>query len=451
MSSLNPHRIRVLKQAKYNRNTKVLYWMQRDKRVQDNWALIFAQNLAIEYQVPLLVCYSYIGQFPKANLRQYEFLFRGLEQTAQSLNKLNIDFHLIKGDPKNSVLEFIDNNNVGTLITDFSPLNVYQNRIKKVSKLISIPFFQVDAHNIIPVWLSSDKQEWGAYTFRPKLLKLLPEYLIEFPKVIKHPFKTSNATPNIILNNILSELEIDRKVKSVESIFPGEKMALKLLGQFMNNSIDDYTRYSNNPNYDVLTNLSPYLHYGHISPQRVALELSSMDRIENKSVMEQLIVRRELAENFCYYNNNYDSFDGFPNWAKDTLKAHYKDKREFLYSFENFESADIHDELWNAAQIQMMKTGKMHSYMRMYWAKKILEWSSNPEIALQTAIDLNDKYELDGRDPNGYTGIAWSIGGVHDRAWFERPIYGKIRYMNYNGCSSKFDVKAYIKKINEIK
>tara|TARA_B100001996_G_C18632359_1_gene582264 strand:- start:23 stop:1300 length:1278 start_codon:yes stop_codon:yes gene_type:complete len=425
--------------------------MQRDKRVQDNWALIFAQKLAIEYQVPLLVCYSYIGQFPKANLRQYEFLFRGLEQTAQSLNKLNIDFHLIKGDPKNSVLEFIDNNNVGTLITDFSPLNVYQNRIKKVSKLISIPFFQVDAHNIIPVWLSSDKQEWGAYTFRPKLLKLLPEYLIEFPKVIKHPFKTSNLTPNIILNNILSELEIDRKVKSVESIFPGEKMALKLLGQFMNNSIDDYTRYSNNPNYDVLTNLSPYLHYGHISPQRVALELSSMDRIENKSVMEQLIVRRELAENFCYYNNNYDSFDGFPNWAKDTLKAHYKDKREFLYSFENFESADIHDELWNAAQIQMMKTGKMHSYMRMYWAKKILEWSSNPEIALQTAIDLNDKYELDGRDPNGYTGIAWSIGGVHDRAWFERPIYGKIRYMNYNGCSSKFDVKAYIKKINEIK
>ncbi len=451
MSSLNPHRIRVLKQAKYNRNTKVLYWMQRDKRVQDNWALIFAQKLAIEYQVPLLVCYSYIGQFPKANLRQYEFLFRGLEQTAQSLNKLNIDFHLIKGDPKNSVLEFIDNNNVGTLITDFSPLNVYQNRIKKVSKLISIPFFQVDAHNIIPVWLSSDKQEWGAYTFRPKLLKLLPEYLIEFPKVIKHPFKTSSPTPNIILNNILSELEIDRKVKSVESIFPGEKMALKLLGQFMNNSIDDYTRYSNNPNYDALTNLSPYLHYGHISPQRVALELSSMDRIENKSVMEQLIVRRELAENFCYYNNNYDSFDGFPNWAKDTLKAHYKDKREFLYSFENFESADIHDELWNAAQIQMMKTGKMHSYMRMYWAKKILEWSSNPEIALQTAIDLNDKYELDGRDPNGYTGIAWSIGGVHDRAWFERPIYGKIRYMNYNGCSSKFDVKAYIKKINEIK
>jgi len=425
--------------------------MQRDKRVQDNWALIFAQKLAIEYQVPLLVCYSYIGQFPKANLRQYEFLFRGLEQTAQSLNKLNIDFHLIKGDPKNSVLEFIDNNNVGTLITDFSPLNVYQNRIKKVAKLISIPFFQVDAHNIIPVWLSSDKQEWGAYTFRPKLLKLLPEYLIEFPKVIKHPFKTSNLTPNIILNNILSELEIDRKVKSVESIFPGEKMALKLLGQFMNNSIDDYTRYSNNPNYDALTNLSPYLHYGHISPQRVALELSSMDRIENKSVMEQLIVRRELAENFCYYNNNYDSFDGFPNWAKDTLKAHYKDKREFLYSFENFESADIHDELWNAAQIQMMKTGKMHSYMRMYWAKKILEWSSNPEIALQTAIDLNDKYELDGRDPNGYTGIAWSIGGVHDRAWFERPIYGKIRYMNYNGCSSKFDVKAYIKKINEIK
>ena len=161
--------------------------------------------------------------------------------------------------------------------------------------------------------------------------------------------------------------------------------------------------------------------------------------------MEELIVRKELADNFCEYEENYDYFEGFHPWAQKTLNEHRNDKREYLYTSEEFEDAKTHDQLWNAAQIQMKRLGKMHGYMRMYWAKKILEWSPSPETALQTAIDLNDKYELDGRDPKGYTGIAWSIGGIHDRAWFERPVYGKIRYMNFNGCKSKFDVDKYIK------
>jgi len=161
-----------------------------------------------------------------------------------------------------------------------------------------------------------------------------------------------------------------------------------------------------------------------------------------------MIVRRELSDNFCEYEPNYDYFEGFHEWAKKTLNEHRNDEREYLYPKEQFEHADTHDPLWNAAQNQMMNKGKMHGYMRMYWAKKILEWSPNPEEAMQVAIDLNDKYELDGRDPNGYAGIAWSIGGIHDRAWFERPVYGKIRYMNYNGCKSKFNVKRYI-EMNE--
>lgn len=159
-----------------------------------------------------------------------------------------------------------------------------------------------------------------------------------------------------------------------------------------------------------------------------------------------MIIRRELADNFCYFNKNYDSFDGFHSWAKESLNLHRKDKRDFVYNLEQFELAKTHDDLWNAAQIEMVNTGKMHGYMRMYWAKKILEWSKSPEEAMRIAIYLNDKYELDGRDPNGYAGIAWSIGGVHDRAWFERPVYGKVRYMNYNGCAKKFDVKKYIDK-----
>ena len=159
-------------------------------------------------------------------------------------------------------------------------------------------------------------------------------------------------------------------------------------------------------------------------------------------------MRRELADNFCFYNEEYDSIECFPDWAKKTHEKHKNDPREFLYTKKQFEQGKTHDELWNACQNQMMQTGKMHGYMRMYWAKKILEWTKNREEAMNIAIYLNDTYELDGRDPNGYAGIAWSIGGVHDRAWFERPVFGQIRYMNYNGCKSKFDVISYIKKWN---
>ena len=188
------------------------------------------------------------------------------------------------------------------------------------------------------------------------------------------------------------------------------------------------------------------MHFGQISAQRVALTVQQFYQTfsSSKVFLEELIVRRELADNFCYFNTNYDSFNGFHNWAKETLNKHRNDKREFVYSLRDFENANTHEDLWNAAQKELLVTGKMHGYMRMYWAKKILEWTKSPEEALQISIYLNDKYELDGRDPNGYVGCAWSIGGVHDRAWKERKILGKIRYMNKNGAMRKFDVKAYI-------
>ena len=194
--------------------------------------------------------------------------------------------------------------------------------------------------------------------------------------------------------------------------------------------------------------MSPYLHFGHIAAQRLALlvKAAKVPAREKEAYLEELIVRRELADNFCYYNRNYDSFTGFPEWASKTLDEHRADKREYLYSRDKLEQGKTHDELWNAAQRQMMVQGKMHGYLRMYWAKKILEWTKSPEEAMAIAIYLNDRYELDGRDPNGYTGIAWSIGGVHDKAWQERPIFGKIRFMSYAGCTRKFDVKKYISR-----
>ncbi len=247
-------------------------------------------------------------------------------------------------------------------------------------------------------------------------------------------------------------LNVDRKVFEVDWIKPGEKAANQVLNDFIEHKLVLYDANRNDPNIDGQSNLSPYLHFGHISAQRVSLEIQkkSTSASEQEEFLEELIVRRELSDNFCFYNENYDNFKGFPDWAKKTLNEHRHDRREYIYSLDQFEKAQTHDDLWNAAQKEMVKSGKTHGYMRMYWAKKILEWTEGPEEALKIAIFLNDKYELDGRDPNGYVGIAWSIGGVHDRAWFPKPIFGKIRYMSYKGAQSKFDVKAYIKKVNSL-
>jgi deoxyribodipyrimidine photo-lyase len=261
--------------------------------------------------------------------------------------------------------------------------------------------------------------------------------------------KVSHLSAEIIdWKDIKNSIKVNRDVNEIDWLKSGEQNAQIVLKDFLEKKLDRYAEERNDPNKNVLSNLSPYLHFGQISAQRIALTVNQFygNHPSSDSFLEELIVRRELSDNFCYYNTKYDSFEGFPDWAKKTLNDHRKDKREFIYSLEEFEKAKTHEDLWNAAQIEMVKTGKMHGYMRMYWAKKILEWSKSPEEALKIAIYLNDKYELDGRDPNGYTGCAWSIGGVHDRAWTERQIFGKIRYMNFNGAKRKFDVASYIKK-----
>jgi deoxyribodipyrimidine photo-lyase len=270
----------------------------------------------------------------------------------------------------------------------------------------------------------------------------------EFPEIKKMKKQNYLDSEKVEWKEVISSLKINQEVKEVDWIKPGEAAASFALKDFLENRFERYTEDRNNPNSNALSNLSPYLHFGQISAQRVALTVQQFfrDHPSTEAFLEELIVRRELSDNFCYFNTEYDSFNGFHDWAKETLNQHKKDKREFTYSLKEFEQAKTHEDLWNAAQKEMITTGKMHGYMRMYWAKKILEWSKSPEEALRIAIYLNDKYELDGRDPNGYTGCAWSIGGVHDRAWAERPIYGKIRYMNRNGAARKFDVDSYIKR-----
>ena len=423
----------------------VVYWMQRDRRFHNNWALIHAQNIAIKYKVPLTVFYSLNGNFANANPRQYGFLLRGLSETIEVFKKHNIPFHLRRGDVLTSLHNYISSSNTGYLITDFSPLKVYKKRLNKIIEDIEIPVDMVDAHNIVPAWIVSDKQEFAAHTIRRKIHILLDSFLHSFPKVISHPFNVNIEHETIDPDAILRELQIDNSVQEVNWINPGENEGKRSLKTYLNERMDVTGESRNDPNKDSLSNLSPYIHFGQLSAQEIALQvIATEDSVGKDTFLEQLIVRRELSDNFCYYNDDYDSFNGFHSWAQKTLNEHREDQREYLYSSSEFENANTHDKLWNAAQHQMIVSGKMHGFMRMYWAKKILEWSEDPEAALQIAIDLNDKYELDGRDPNGYTGIAWSIGGIHDRPWFERPVFGKVRYMNYNGCKRKFDVNKYI-------
>ena len=444
MLSVDTRRIQILKNIKYHGGV-IAYWMQRDKRSVDNWALLYAQEISQKNNSPLHVCFSLNGNFPSSNIRQYGFMLKGLKETAKKLKERNIGFSLIRGDAVYSIPEFIEKNNIGFLITDFSPLRVYKKRTQKVAQAINIPYHIVDANNIIPVWEISQKQEYAAHTIRPKVHKKLDEFLTNFHPLLKQDYSSNIKSWDFDHSAIIDQISIDKTVNEVDWIHPGEESALRSFNLFKNQKIEGYDLNRNDPNSDSLSQLSPFIHFGQISTQRIAFEIKKSSYFKsNDAFIEQLIVRKELAENFCNYNSNYDSFLGFSDWAKKTLNEHRKDKREFIYDLDAFENRETHDELWNAAQNQMISTGKMHGYLRMYWAKKILEWSVNPETAFNIAIELNDKYELDGRDPRGYTGIAWSIGGIHDRPWFEREVFGKIRYMNYNGCKRKFDVSRYI-------
>lgn len=444
-------RIRVVQEGRIGLGP-VAYWMSRDQRVQDNWALLYAQEVALREGLGLGVVFCLVPDFLNATIRQYSFMLRGLKEVEAALANLNIPFFLLQGSPEQEIPSFVEQWGVSALVADFDPLRIKRRWKETLTHTLSMPFYEVDAHNIVPCHLASPKMEYGAYTIRPKIQKLLPQFLEEYPKLEKHPFLWNPGGGRIDWDQVEKNVSVSLSVGEVNWLKPGEKAAKGALRHFIESGLARYSRDRNDPNRAGQSGLSPYLHFGHISAQRVALEVlkKKTPADSRDAFLEELIVRRELSDNFCLYNPHYDSFEGFPEWSKKTHDQHRKDTRPYLYSLEGFEGARTHDPLWNAAQMEMMKLGKMHGYMRMYWAKKILEWTRSPEEAMKIAIYLNDRFELDGRDPNGYAGIAWSIGGVHDRAWNERNVFGKIRYMSYNGCKSKFDVDAYINQIDAL-
>ncbi|XP_041119981.1 CPD photolyase isoform X3 [Polyodon spathula] len=335
----NKKRVRLISEAVEMKDgsESIVYWMSRDQRVQDNWALLYSQHLALSHELPLHVCFCLVPRFLDATIRHFGFMLRGLEEVAKAV-------------------------------------------------------------------------DW---------------------------------------EQARSSLEVDCSVKEVDWARPGTEAGLAMLESFIMERLKLFGSDRNNPNRPALSNLSPWFHFGQVSVQRAVLEVrkcSSKYLQSVNSFIEEAVVRRELADNFCYYNKNYDCVEGASDWARKTLQDHAQDERSHLYSRAQLEAGKTHDPLWNAAQLQMTLEGKMHGFLRMYWAKKILEWTSSPEEALETALYLNDRYELDGRDPNGYVGCMWSICGIHDQGWGERPVFGKIRFMNYAGCKRKFDVGQFERK-----
>ena len=441
-------RVRIFNEHLHTEKGPVAYWVSRDQRSRDNWALLYAQRMALDRKVPLIVVFCLVPEFLGATIRHYEFMLEGLKSVERRLRDKNIPFILLRGKPEAKITEFVEDYRVSALVTDFDPLRIKKTWKRNVNRKISIPFCEVDAHNIVPCWVASPKQEYGAYTIRGKIKKLLPRFLREYPRL-----KTQTIgmkIPEVDWKVIRKSLRVDPSVPAVGWIEPGEEKALRMLRRFITRRLYRYSEDRNDPNKDGVSDLSPYLHFGQISSQRIALEVKKSARQGGEAFLEELIVRKELADNYCFYNDHYDTFRGFPDWARKTLDEHRRTPRPYLYNRKQLEMAETHDDLWNAAQMEMVKRGKMHGYMRMYWAKKILEWTPSPEEAQKIAIYLNDRYELDGRDPNSYTGVAWSIGGVHDRAWPARPVFGKVRFMSYNGCQSKFDVPGYIEKISKL-
>jgi deoxyribodipyrimidine photo-lyase len=436
MIEFNTSRIILDNKIDFEKGT-VIYWMSREQRIDDNWSLIYAQDIAQRTNSKLVIVFALIDEFLDSLDRNFKFMIDGLIKVKENANKLNIPFSLLRGNPEEEILKFVNNFDNYLIVTDFDPIRLKRLWQTTVMENTNQNLTIIDSHNIVPCTIASDKQEYAAYTIRPKITSKLDEYLTDFIEMDYHQL---NDMGFFYKYNIADFPKTDSE-NEISWLVSGEDFATRILKEFIDTKLDDYKELKNKPKNDVLSNLSPYLHFGQISSQRIALSVSkSMKNDESKdSFIEELIVRKELADNFCYFNLNYDNFEGFPEWAKVTLSKHQKDKRQYIYSLDKLESGKTHDKLWNYSQNQMVREGKMHGYLRMYWAKKILEWSENAEIALQNAILLNNKYELDGRDPNGYAGIAWSIGGVHDRPWGERPIFGMIRFMSYNSQIKKVD------------
>ena len=437
-------RIKELNNKEVLKKTYVLYWMQASQRSSYNHALEYTIAKANELKKPVLVYFGVTADYPGANARHYSFMLEGLKQTKDILKERGINLVILKSNPPKGAIELAKK--ACMVITDRGYTRLQKAWRIEAAHAMDCALYQVESDVVVPVEETSPKEEYAAATIRRKLLGRVLSYLNPV-KAQKPEYGTVKMAGLDITDTtkVLKELGVNQSVQPSSLFKGGETEALRLLRDFIKKRLKRYSEDRSDPSLDCESHLSPYLHFGQISPLQITMEMLKAGEGINGPFLEELIIRRELAINFVSYNKHYDSFECLPSWAKQTLRDHESDIRPYRYSAVELEEGKTHDPYWNAAQIQMVKTGKMHNYMRMYWGKKVIEWSQAPEMAYKTLIYLNDKYELDGRDPNGYAGIAWCFG-KHDRAWTEREIFGKIRYMNAKGLERKFGIKEYAEK-----
>lgn len=432
----------------------VVYWMQRAQRGIDNPALDVAMQLANELQLPVAVFFGLHPNYPHGNLRHYTFLVDGLAETAKQIEQRGAAF-VYRPFPDHSLIKFCAEVQPALVVGDENPLREPEGWRRSATQKLNVPFYTVDADVIVPTKYF-EKEEYAARTMRPKIHRLLPVFMnqLENPDARykwNPQTKPKNTFP--IDESILDSLPLDRTTQAVAGFKGGTAEGMRRLQHFITHTLARYDTERNFPNLDGTSGLSAYLHFGQLSPLTIALAVQAAEipKTAKDAFLEELIVRRELAINFVVRNPNYDQLTGCHGWAQKTLAESAADARPYIYSEKQLENAETHDDLWNAAQMEMVKSGRMHGYLRMYWAKKILEWANSPAEAFEISVRLNDRYEMDGRDPNGYTGIAWAIGAKHDRPWApRRPIFGMVRYMSYDGCKRKFDLQSYIRKISEM-
>ena len=428
--------------------TCVVYWMQRAQRAVDNPALDVAVEAANALGKPAVVFFAPVPFYPHANLRHYRFMNEGIPDIAADARARRVGF-VLRRYPEHSLVKFCEEVRPCLVVGDENPLRELRRWREKAAERLRVPLWTVDADVIVPSKLL-EKEQYAAHIIRPRIQRRLKEFLV----ASKNPkAKAAWETPPELASlsddfDVTEGWSLDRSVEPVSTFRGGRREAMRLLAEFVNKKLRHYITDRNKPETDGTTRLSPYLHFGQIGPHTVALavEKAAASKAAKEAFLNQLLVWRELAVNLVHFNPNYDNFECGEAWAHRTLAAHARDPRPVVYSENQLENAETHDPLWNAAQMQMTRDGWMHNYMRMYWAKKILEWTKSPAEAYRIAVSLNDKYELDGRDPNGYAGIAWSIVGKYDRPWFEREIFGQIRYMSGASTGKKFDSKKYIEQ-----
>ena len=447
---IHSERVQELNTADLRRGDYVLYWMQASQRAEWNHALEYAIERANELNQPVVALFGITDQYPEANLRHYAFMLEGLSECQVALRERGIQFAVWHQSPELAAAEAAKG--ASLVVTDRGYVRIQREWRDYVAQQAPCPVFEVETDVVVPIEVTSQKEEYAAATIRPKIHRQWTQFLV--PLKERTPKKDSLGLEfdSLDLSDpapVLADLDLDRSVPRQGYYLGGTSQAKTRLIDFIDRKLGDYAEKRNDPSLAIWSDMSPYLQFGQISPLYLALEIQAAKGKPNAardSYLEELIVRRELSMNFTHFCPTYDAYRCLPNWARATLSEHKSDPREYVYTARELESANTHDPYWNAAMREMLVTGKMANYMRMYWGKKILEWTKTPEHAFRTARRLNNKYFLDGRNPNSFAGVAWCFG-KHDRPWTERPIFGKVRYMNANGLKRKFDIERYVAKV----